>query len=878
MLIWSLLFAWLQVATSDRALSKSYGPPSFFLQDPSDGLCLAGDKYARCGLNSLWYVQGKPGQYQIHHRLVDENDIDSCLDKEQCHLDESEVKLGSCNHCGAKKWNIVGDANSGYVLTQDKNKHCLKRVGDRANMIKCDRGYSSFSLQFVTKDDITTMSSDGARLIQAALDNDLAAVKNFIENEGIEVNVQDWDNTTALMVSSTRGHMDVVKYLLSKKADVTIVDKDNVNAFMEAARGGHLEVLKLLVSAYKAAGVSKADLIAQSATSGMTALWLATGEGHGTVVSYLLELGFDPNIARHDGISALMVASAGGHQEAVKILLEAGAIVAGRDKDGITALISAAENGSLPIVQMLLENGADVDEISDAGFSPLIIAAANGHTSIARVLLEHRASVAPPHPENVTALMYAAAGGHVEMVEMLLQHGANVNARHNQGGTALLEAVTAGNVSVVELLLAAGADPLVMDEDGVTTLMSAASQGHSEVCRLLLNPTDPAKTPAVDVNAIALSGGTAIMFAAGGGHLETTRLLLQHGADVDIIVTATPEYIEKVAAAIAEGREDVEPHKDGVNALMVAAQGGYLEVVKLLIEEGHSDHTAKDDEDLTAFTTALKGGHLEVALYLLRNDKADPNEIYTDDKSKVHASLLIDSVENAQVELALALIEKGANVSYADADGVTVLTQAAYQGLTEVVAALLALDSSRGVDVAATNVEGVNALIAASSEGHVEIVQMLIQVAGTDVNARDKDGTTALMAAAVRGHYEVVSLLLKAGVDINAQNVDGHTALMFAYNGKNQVETLLDKYAEYLKDAQDANSTKIIQDALKTHVNVVQTLIVNGADETLKDNEGHVAVDFDYKPAEEVLRSASATAALNAALNSREGSGDHIEL
>ena len=132
---------------AQKSLSKSTGPPAFFLQDPNDGLCLAGEKYRRCAIDTLWYVTGKPGSYQIHHRLVDETDDDACLDRMQCHLDESDVQLANCNHCGAKKWNILGDAESGYVLTEDGNKNCLKRVGDKATMIKCDKGYSGLSLQ-----------------------------------------------------------------------------------------------------------------------------------------------------------------------------------------------------------------------------------------------------------------------------------------------------------------------------------------------------------------------------------------------------------------------------------------------------------------------------------------------------------------------------------------------------------------------------------------------------------------------------------------------------------------------------------------------------------------------------------------------------------
>ena len=72
---------------------------------------------------------------------------------------------------------------------------------------------------------------------------------------------------------------------------------------------------------------------------------------------------------------------------------------------------------------------------------------------------------------------------------------------------------------------------------------------------------------------------------------------------------------------------------------------------------------------------------------------------------------------------------------------------------------------------------------------------------------------------------------------------------VFSYNGKNQVETLLDKYSEYMKDESD-NSTRIIREALRTHTDVVQLLLAHGADPLLQDNEGHVAADFDYKPPE----------------------------
>ncbi len=95
-------------------MSKSFGHPVFFLQDPSDGNCLSDSGFKRCSINTLWHVVGKPGTYQIHQRTNDrDGDDDTCLIKESCHLDDSAVILGSCDHCGANKWNILGDASTG---------------------------------------------------------------------------------------------------------------------------------------------------------------------------------------------------------------------------------------------------------------------------------------------------------------------------------------------------------------------------------------------------------------------------------------------------------------------------------------------------------------------------------------------------------------------------------------------------------------------------------------------------------------------------------------------------------------------------------------------------------------------------------------------
>ncbi len=49
-------------------------------------------------------------------------------------------------------------------------------------------------------------------------------------------------------------------------------------------------------------------------TTGVTALWLAAGEGRKTVATDLIAKGSDVNNRRTDGITAVMAAAVGGHK------------------------------------------------------------------------------------------------------------------------------------------------------------------------------------------------------------------------------------------------------------------------------------------------------------------------------------------------------------------------------------------------------------------------------------------------------------------------------------------------------------------------------------------------------------------------------------
>ena len=808
-------------------------------------------------------IESGTGKYQIHKRAesgkIDEEDDGICLSKKSCKEADipklMEAKLAKCSHCGAKNWNILGDAETGYVVTEGDGALCLVREKgtNRAMTAPCDSQeipYVPLQLQFASAADIKTMSSPGARMIGAASDGDKKTIQALLK-DGVDINVRDWDELTALVPAASAGHLDVCKFLVKEGIDVNAKDKDGITALMEASILGHIKIVEYLLS-------NGAEVDAK-ADSDVTALWLAASEGQTEVMKALIDAGADASNTRSDGITALMSAAAGGHEDAVKLLLEHGADPKVADKDGTTPLINAAEKGSVACVRLIAEQVNDpayLNALSLTDFNALIIASAQGHKEVVEYLLNAGADVDGAAQSKVTALMYAAASNHVEVTKVLLDKGANIEGKHVNGGTALLEAATGGAADTLKLLIEKGAKVDFEDEDGITPLMAIASLGSLEGLNLVIESLKKTMTDEQlkqHINKLSYSGGSSVMFAAAGGHPDCTKALLELGADINAIARATPEYLVKLKKMIEEGTyTEEEPHIDGVTALHVAAQGGHLDTVNLLLKEGAAV-TVKDDEGRTALTLAIKGNYGEVATALVKAG-ADPQTPYVDEEGVTH-DLLFDSIMVENEDFAKLLIEKGADIYHKDDKMVSNLLQASHRGFVDIVKMLLERHASSGNSGYIDDIseEGVSPLIAAASEGHPEVAAALL-AAGANMNLKDQDGTTPLMAAAARGHLEVVKELLKAGASVNDQNKDGHTALMFAYNGKNQVETLFERYGQYVKesaekeDVDDSGTGPIIKEALANHVALVDMLLKNGADPSLKDKEGHTAKDFDYHP------------------------------
>ncbi len=152
----------------------------------------------------------------------------------------------------------------------------------------------------------------------------------------------------------------------------------------------------------------------------------------------------------------------------------------------------------------------------------------------------------------------------------------------------------------------------------------------------------------------------------------------------------------------------------GGTVLHAVDEGGNLEVVKYLVEQG-ADVNAKDEDGWTVLHAVDEGGNLEVVKYL---------------------------------------VEQGADVNAKGEWGRTALHAVAEGGNLEVLKYLV----EQGADVNAKGEWGRTALYSAARRGNLEVVKYLVEQ-GADVNAKTKDGETVLQTAEKNEYVEIVKVI-----------------------------------------------------------------------------------------------------------------------
>ena len=388
-----------------------------------------------------------------------------------------------------------------------------------------------------------------------------------------------------------------------------------------------------------------------------------------------------------------------------------------------------------------------------------------------RTLLQTGVDVNATQIDGTSALHWAAYHDDAEMVALLVRAGADVNALNRYGVPPLVQACTNGNPANVTLLLEAGADANTKMKGGETVLMLAARSGNAEAVKVLL-------ARGANPNSRERLGQTALMWAAAEGHTAVVHALIEAGVDLNASIDSgfTPFFF-----AVREGRRDV------VQAFL-AAGVDVNAMVRLATRRRRSP-------GMSPLLLAVQNAHFELAIALV-DAGADPNDVRTGftplhmipGVRKPDASDRSDGAPPrgagglSSADFVREIVKRGANVNFR---------------LPE---------DTRKLPGTSSRLEtgGATPLLFAADRSDVPLIRLLLEL-GADPLLPNFNNTTPLLAAAGVGTeepqeeageeseaLEAVKLMLHHGADINAVNNNGDTAMHgAAYNMSPLVVKLL---------------------------------------------------------------------------------------
>lgn len=401
-------------------------------------------------------------------------------------------------HCAV----ISGDVETvESLLNARANIEAVDKIGSTALILSASWGYPRVVealLDHGANLHAKLPSDDATALHQAAAyykgPRSLEVIRLLIDRGA---RISDACNTkgfffTPLHRAARNGFTDVVRLFLD--LDVSLVNRYSLEPHGPPL---HLAVYSRNVDTVQLLLERGAEINAQTATGGWTALLKAAREAPSTeIVQLLLEKGANVNAATTlQGLRALHMAASSGSAEIAQLLINKGADVNAPSEDGTRPLdTAAATEKSTGVMRVLLDNGANINRATDSAknLSPLHLAASAGYTEIVSLLLERGADV------NVSAkekgildveglpIHLAATRGFTQVVRLFLDQGVDINVKSEGGGdTPLNCAATEGKADVVRFLLERGARTDIKNVIWVSALRNAQLGSHTEVVAIL---------------------------------------------------------------------------------------------------------------------------------------------------------------------------------------------------------------------------------------------------------------------------------------------------------------------------------------------------------------------------------------------------------
>lgn len=274
------------------------------------------------------------------------------------------------------------------------------------------------------------------------------------------------------------------------------------------------------------------------------------------------------------------------------------------------------------------------------GYSSLHVATKIGCINSVSSLLENGANPNAQNDAGLTPLMFASQLGHIEIINQLIHFGGDVNQSDFKGQTPLMAAAMGGQDKALKTLLQTHADITIQANNGATPLFYAANIPYNENLEVAQTLLDAG----VSINQPDNNGNTALMIAAQNGHSNLIKLLLENGADV------------------------LQRNNDGNDALMSAVRNGHFHCAKLLIDSGANVlNTTKYGHNNLHYAAYF--GYLNLIRLLATKIDINSQSCHSLLEDNNGFTALHYAVQNKQIEAVNTLVKLGAEVNIKSKNG-----------------------------------------------------------------------------------------------------------------------------------------------------------------------------------------------------------------
>lgn len=290
-------------------------------------------------------------------------------------------------------------------------------------------------------------------------------------SSGVNINMKDSLDNTALMHAVSAKNIQAVNLLLEKGADINTTDNNKNTPLIAAITLGNNSIAQSIINQGKLDKNISLNAINDFKDS---ALSLAVKNNNTQIVKTLLENNANPTIGNNPVILAAR------QSEEMLAIFASKKSLSQKDKDGKTALMVAiVGQESKKTISNLITNMASKDlNIKDNTGKTALMNAVNMHDSASIITLSKNSNVNVQDDNGKTALMYAIRNEDIKSVKHLIANQADVNLQDKTGNTALIHAVESANKKLTKTLIKSGVDVNQQTKLGDTALISAAKDNN----------------------------------------------------------------------------------------------------------------------------------------------------------------------------------------------------------------------------------------------------------------------------------------------------------------------------------------------------------------------------------------------------------------